>query len=83
MADLVALTVYRSGKKFGQRSNHSTAQTWGAGTNAIQVAIPSVCKTDAGTHGLVNSLVIVESGEVGNPYHLYCSQTATEVAALS
>ena len=80
---LVSVTVYRSGKKFSSRSNHSTAQTWAVDDEEISVAIPSVCKTDAGTHGGVNSLVIVKSGLVGNPYHLYCAETTTEVAALS
>jgi len=79
---LQALTVYRSGKKWDSKTNHSTAVTWGASDDAIKVAIPSVCKTDVGTHGLVNSLVIVDSGEPNNPYHLYCNQTAAEVAAL-
>ena len=80
---LVALNVYRQGKKFGSMSNHSTAAAWTVDDSEIKAAIPSVCKTDSGTHGLVNSLVVVDSGIVGNPYHLYCAETTAAIAALS
>ena len=77
---LHALEVYRSKLKFGQGKNYVTPVCWVVPSKVK--AIPSVCKTDAGSHGLVNSLVITNSATPNNPYYLYCTNTTAEIAAL-
>ena len=80
---LIALEVYRSMNQYNRVSNYVTPVCWVVPTDQIKAAIPSVCKTDLGPHGLVNSLVVTEGGTPGNSYNLYCSQTTAEIAALS
>ena len=76
---LVAVTVRRAKKKGFNAKNESSA-TYALGSENVLMAIPSLCKTDAGTDGLVNSHVIAKID--GETWDLWVSQTATEIAAL-
>lgn len=75
---LVPVTVIRSRKRGFNAKTHDSV-TFAISTEK-SLAIPSVCKTDAGSNGLVNSHVVTEIGT--DMYDLYCTETATEIAAL-
>jgi len=47
------------------------------------LAVPSVCKKNGTSDGLVNSKVILDVSGNGNQKHLWCTQTVVEIAALS
>jgi len=75
-------TVYRRKMLFDSRgTNFPSGQTEAHATETIRSIVPSVCKTDRGTHGLVMSKVTINT-ETGEPLHLYCNESVATLAAL-
>lgn len=77
-----ALTVRRARYQFESRGRNYSSESQGYATERIVSAIPSVCKKDGASDGLVNSHVIIDTGSTKGYLNLWCTETATEVIAL-
>jgi hypothetical protein len=67
--------------KLGRGKNYSSeSQTYA--TERIISAVPSICKKDGVSDGLVNSKVTIDVGQGANVLFLWCTETAAAVEAL-
>lgn len=79
---LVALNVRRKRQLIGrQGTNYSTTTEFAVDDSAIKLAVPSICKKDGVSDGLVNSKVSVTLGN--QIVDLWVTETVTEILALS
>jgi len=79
---LVSLTVRRERTKLGRGTNHASVVRVVDDTRIIQ-AIPSVCKKDGISDGLVNSVVEVDNENGPDILYLWVTQDVTAIAALT
>lgn len=78
---LQPLTVRRSREKFGRATNFSSeSQTYDV--SRIISAVPSVCKKDGISDGLVNSKVTLDQGDGANVLYLWCTETVAAIEQL-
>jgi hypothetical protein len=78
---LQQLTVRRAKTHFGRGKNYdSESQTYAV--ERIISAVPSICKKDGVSDGLVNAKVTIDTGQGANVLYLWVTETAAAVEAL-
>jgi hypothetical protein len=80
MAQIV-LTMRRYREENGRGINYATSTAITAEDSAVKLSIPSVCKKEGVSDGLVNSHVQLEIG--GKRIHLWCTETVAAIANLT
>lgn len=79
---LVALNVRRTRPALnGSGKNYDTTTEIAVDDSAIKLAIPSICKKDGKSDGLVNSKVDITVG--GKTSYLWVTEDITAILALS
>jgi hypothetical protein len=76
---LQPLTVRRK-HEYGRSGKNYASETQTYATERIISAVPSICKKEGVSDGLVNSEVLIDDGH-GNT-KLWCTETAAEIEAL-
>lgn len=79
---LVSLTVRRARTKLGNGTNFASVARAVNDSRIIQ-AVPSICKKDGTSDGLVNSVVEVDNGNGTDILYLWCTETVSAIAALT
>lgn len=78
---IVTVTMRRKREENGRGINYSTSTAIALDDSAIKLVIPSVCKREGVSDGLVNSEVQVVIGN--RLIHLWCTETVAAIAALT
>jgi hypothetical protein len=80
---LVSLTIRRKREKLTGSAKNFSSEAQVYNDTRIISAVPSICKKDGTSDGLVNSLVTIDQNEGSNTILLWCTETVSAVAALS
>lgn len=78
---LVPLNAIRIRKQNCRGKNYSSATAVAVDDSTIALAIPSICKTETGVHGLVNSMVTLNI--MGEITYMWCIDTVATIYGLS
>lgn len=78
---LVALTVRRERPAVIGSGKNLASVEYAVDDSTIKLGVPSVCKKDGKSDGLVNSKVTIVAGD--EKTYLWCTETVTEILALS
>lgn len=78
---LVSLTVRRERRGTAKSAKNYDSVAFGVDDENIVLVVPSVCKKDGYSDGLVNSKVTVFDGD--DRMQLWCTETVAQVVALS
>jgi hypothetical protein len=78
---LVSLTVRGERTQFGTSLKRKASEVQAIDDSCIKRAVPSVCKNEAYTDGLVNSKVTADAGD--GVVYLFVTETVSAISALS
>jgi hypothetical protein len=78
---LVPVNVRRAREANCRGINYSTTTVFAVDDSVIKLAVPSICKREGVSDGLVNSMVTISID--GHITYLWCTDTVTTIYGLS